>query len=158
MDKVSNHLFLHSLTSESNTTVVMKKILSTNYSTTAFNFSMLLLRVSTGLWIMVKHGLDKLQNFATIQPHFYNFLGIGSSLSLAIAIFAELFCAMLVVLGLFTRLAVIPIIIMILVAAFRAKAAQPFMNKELDFLYLVPFIVLLFCGAGRVSVDGMMSR
>src|SRR3954468_7104859 len=113
----------------------MKKILSTNYSAAAFNFSMLLLRVSTGLWIMIKHGLDKLQNFSTIEPHFYNFLGIGSNLSLALAIFAELFCGMLVVLGLFTRLAVIPIIIMLLVAAFNAKATQPLMNKELDFLY-----------------------
>jgi|SRR3954463_10074424 putative oxidoreductase len=136
----------------------MKKILSTNYSAAAFNFSMLLLRVSTGLWIMIKHGLDKLQNFSTIQPHFYNFLGLGSSLSLALVIFAELFCGMLVVLGLFTRLAVIPIIIMLLVAAFNAKATQPLMNKELDFLYLIPFVVLLFCGAGRVSVDGMMSK
>jgi putative oxidoreductase len=136
----------------------MKKFLSTNYSAAAFNFSMLLLRVSTGLWIMIKHGLDKLQNFSTIEPHFYNFLGIGSNLSLALAIFAELFCGMLVVLGLFTRLAVIPIIIMLLVAAFNAKATQPLMNKELDFLYLIPFAVLLFCGAGRVSVDGMMSK
>jgi len=136
----------------------MKKFLSTNYSAAAFNFSMLLLRVSTGLWIMIKHGLDKLQNFSTIQPHFYNFLGIGSSFSLALVIFAELFCAMLVVLGLFTRLAVIPIIIMLIIAAFSAKATQPLMNKELDFLYLIPFVVLLFCGAGRVSVDGMMSK
>ncbi len=136
----------------------MKKFFSTNYSAAAFNFSMLLLRVSTGLWIMIKHGLDKLQNFSAIQPHFYNFLGIGTSFSLALVIFAELFCAMLVVLGLFTRLAVIPIIIMLIVAAFSAKATQPLMNKELDFLYLVPFVVLLFCGAGRVSVDGMMSK
>jgi putative oxidoreductase len=136
----------------------MKKFLSTNYSAAAFNFAMLLLRVNTGLWIMIKHGLDKLQNFSTIQPRFYNFLGLGSNISLALAIFAELFCGMLVVLGLFTRLAVIPIIIMLVVAAFSAKAAQPLMNKELDFLYLVPFVVMLFCGAGRVSVDGMMSK
>ena len=136
----------------------MKKFLSTNYSAVAFNFSMLLLRVSTGLWIMIKHGLDKLQNFSTYQTHFYNFINIGSNFSLALAIFAELFCAMLVVLGLFTRLAVIPIIIMLLVAAFEAKAGQPLAHKELDFLYLIPFVVLLFCGAGRVSVDGMMSK
>ena len=136
----------------------MKKFLSTNYSAVAFNFSMLLLRVSTGLWIMIKHGLDKLQNFSTYQTHFYNFINIGSNFSLALAIFAELFCAMLVVLGLFTRLAVIPIIIMLLVAAFEAKAGQPLAHKELDFLYLIPFVVLLFCGAGRVSVYGMMSK
>ena len=136
----------------------MKKFFSTNHSAAAFNFSMLLLRVSTGLWLLIKHGLEKLQNFSTMQSHFYNFLGVGSSVTLMVAIFVEVFCSMLVILGLFTRLAVIPIIIMLTVAAFSAKATQPLMNKELDFLYLVPFIVLLFCGAGRVSVDGMMNK
>ena len=75
-----------------------------------------------------------------------------------LVIFIEVFCSMLVILGLFTRLAVIPIIIEILVATFSVKAAQPLINKELDFLYLVPFVVLLFCGPGRVSVDGMIGK
>ncbi|HEY6977794.1 MAG TPA: DoxX family protein [Chitinophagaceae bacterium] len=136
----------------------MKKLLSTNYGAAAFNFSMLILRVNTGLWIIAKHGLDKLRHFSTIQPHFYNFMGIGSNISLMLAIFAELFCGALVVLGLFTRLSVIPIIIMLIVAVFGARAAHPLLNKELDFLYLIPFVVLLFCGPGRISVDGLINR
>ena len=47
---------------------------------------------------------------------------------------------------------------MLIVAIFGAKGAQPLLNKELEFLYLIPFIVLLFCGPGRVSVDGMISK
>src|SRR5262245_9925508 len=133
----------------------MKKLLSTNYGAAAFNFSMLILRVNTGLWIIAKHGLDKIRHFANIEPRFYNFMGLGSSLSIMLAIFAELVCATLVVLGLFTRLSVIPIIVMLFVAAFGAKASQPLLNKELDFLYLIPFVVLLFCGPGRISVDGL---
>jgi putative oxidoreductase len=124
----------------------MKKLLSTKYSSAAFNLSMLILRLSAGLWLITKHGLDKLQNFSTIQTHFYNFMGIGSKLSLMLAIFAELFCSTLVVLGLFTRLAVIPIIFMLIVAVFGAKAAQPLLNKELDFLYLIPFVGYFFAG------------
>jgi putative oxidoreductase len=136
----------------------MKKFLSANYSDGVFNFSMLILRAGTGFWLFAKHGLDKLQNFSTIRLHFYNFMGIGSNASLILVIFAELFCSSLVVLGLFTRLAVIPIIFMLLVAIFGAKAAQPFLNKELDFLYLIPFIVLLFCGPGRISIDWSINR
>jgi len=136
----------------------MKRIFSTNYSAAAFNIAMLILRVSTGLWLIAKHGLDKLQNFSKYEPHFYNFLGIGSQLSLILVIFAETFCALLVVLGLFTRLAVIPIIFMLLVAAFSAKASQPLISKEIDFLYLIPFFVLLIIGPGRISVDGMMGK
>jgi putative oxidoreductase len=136
----------------------MKKLFSVNYGSAAFNFSMLILRVSTGLWLITKHGLDKLQRFSTLRQHFYNFMGIGSNISLILVIFAELICSSLVVLGLLTRIAVIPIIFMLIVAAFWAKAAQPLLNKELDFLYLIPFVVLLFCGPGRISVDGMMKR
>ena len=119
---------------------------------------MLLLRLGAGLLLLIKHGLDKLQNFSTVQTHFYNFMGMGSNVSLILVIFAELFCSMLVILGLFTMLAVVPIIFMLFIAAFSAKATQPFFNKELDFLYVVPFIVLLFCGPGRISVDGMINR
>jgi len=136
----------------------MKKIFSTDYSSAAFNFSILILRVSTGLWLITKHGLVKLHDFSHLQSHFYNFTGIGSNISLILAIFAELFCSSLVVLGLFTRLAVIPIIFMLIVAVFGAKGAQPLLNKELDFLYLIPFVVLLFCGPGRISVDAMINR
>lgn len=137
---------------------MMRRILSTNYSAAAFNVSMLILRVGTGLWLMIKHGLDKLQHFSYMEPRFYNFMGIGSNISLILVIFIELFCSMLVVLGLFTRMAVIPIIFMLCVAAFGAKGGLPLINKELEFLYLLPFSVLLLCGPGRVSVDGMINR
>src|SRR3954470_12429761 len=103
----------------------MKKLFSTDYSSAAFNFSMLILRVSTGSWLITKHGLVKLQDFATLRSHFYNFMGIGSNISLILVIFAELFCSSLVVLGLFTRLAVTPIIFMLIIATFGAKGAQP---------------------------------
>lgn len=136
----------------------MRRMLSTNYSAAAFNLSMLILRVGTGLWLMIKHGLDKLQHFSYFEPRFYNFMGLGSNISLILVIFAELFCGMLVVLGLFTRIAVIPIIFMLCIAAFGAKATQPLINKELEFLYLIPFVVLLLCGPGRVSVDGMINK
>jgi putative oxidoreductase len=136
----------------------MKKLFSTDYSSAAFNFSMLILRVNTGLWLIAKHGLVKLQDFSTIQQRFYNFMGLGSNISLILVIFAELFCSSLVVLGLFTRVAVIPIIFMLIIAAFGAKGAQPLFNKEVDFLFLMPFIVLLFCGPGRISVDAVINR
>ncbi|HEY2726864.1 MAG TPA: DoxX family protein, partial [Parafilimonas sp.] len=88
----------------------MKKILSIKYSAAAFNFSMLFLRVVFGVMLIAKHGYEKLQNFSGMQTKFYNFLGLGSKATLILAIFAEVLCALFVVLGLFTRFAVIPII------------------------------------------------
>lgn len=134
----------------------MKKLLSIQYSAAAFNFSVLLLRVGFGILMIATHGLSKLMEFSTLQNTFYNFMGIGSRFSLVLAIFAELFCSMFLVLGLFTRLSVIPLIITMLVAIFGFNAGQPFIKSEVAILYLTVFVTILFVGPGRISVDGMM--
>lgn len=136
----------------------MKRFLSTKYSANSFNLAMLLLRLATGLLILSYHGLDKLQNFSAMEESFYSFMGLGSKVTLIIAIFAEVFCGLFVILGLFTRLAVIPLIFMLLVTVFSVKADMPFMKTELDFLYLAPFIVLLLCGPGKISIDAMINK
>jgi putative oxidoreductase len=136
----------------------VKKILSIKYSDGAFNFSMLFLRIVFGLLIIVKHGYFKMTNFSTLEPQFYNFLGIGTKLSLTLSIFAEVLCALFIVLGLFTRLAVIPLIITMLVAIFGAQASKPLLESELALLYLGAFVTLLFCGPGKISIDGIINR
>ena len=139
----------------------MKKLASTNYSATAFNVSMFLLRVCFGGILLFKHGMDKLQNFQKYESGFYNFLGMGTKTSLTLAIFAEVFCSLFVIIGLFTRLTVIPLIIMFLVIIFGANSGMPFLNSagsELSVLYLCIFLAILFCGPGKISVDGMMSK
>jgi putative oxidoreductase len=123
-----------------------------------FNFSMLLLRVVFGLLIIIKHGYFKLQNFSTIQNNFYNFLGLGMKTSLVLSIFAEVLCALFVVLGLFTRFAAIPLVITMLVAIFGANTDKPLLESELALLYLGAFSTLLFCGPGKISVDGMINK
>jgi putative oxidoreductase len=134
----------------------MKRLLSIQYSAAAFNFSILLLRLGFGMLLIAKHGLPKLMEFSTLQYKFYNFMGIGSRFSLVLAIFAELFCSMFLVLGLFTRFTVIPLIITMLVAIFGANAGTPLINSEVAVLYLTVFITILFVGPGRISIDGMM--
>jgi putative oxidoreductase len=134
----------------------MKKLLSTQYSDTVFNISMLLMRLAFGIMMIANHGLPKLMEFSTRQYHFYNFVGIGSRFSLVLSLFAELFCSMFLILGLFTRIAAIPLIINMCVAIFGANAHKPLLQSELAVLYLAVFISILFVGPGRVSVDGMV--
>ena len=133
----------------------MKKLLSIKYSASAFNFAILLLRLVFGILIM-NHGYDKLIHFGDKHNTFMNFLGIGSTLSLALVIFAEFFCGLFVILGLFTRLSVIPIIIVLAVAVFKAHHGAVFGDGQPATLYLTAFTVLLFVGPGRVSVDSMI--
>ena len=135
----------------------MKKLLSTKYSASAFNAVILLLRLTTG-FLMMSHGYDKLIHFGTKHNSFMNFLGIGSTLSLSLAIFAEFFCSLFIIMGLFTRFAVIPLIITMCVALFKVHNGNVFGKGELDALFLAGYIVILFVGPGKVSVDTMMGK
>ncbi len=131
---------------------------SIDYSTTAFDLAMLLLRISFGMILLVKHGFMKVMDFTNLQHTFYNFMGFGPKFSLILALFAEIFCSLLVVLGLFTRWACIPIIFTMLVVIYGADASKDFMESEVAIFYFTAFLTLLFCGPGRISVDGMISK
>ena len=85
-------------------------------------------------------------------------IGIGAGLSFHLVLFAEFVCAILLMLGLATRLALIPLIIAMLVAAFVAHADDPFGKKEMALLYLVVFITLLITGPGKYSIDNALGR
>jgi putative oxidoreductase len=135
----------------------MKKLLSTKYSAGAFNTAMLLLRLGAGI-LMMNHGYDKLVHFGSRHNSFMNFLGIGSTFSLTLVIFAEFFCSLFLILGLFTRLATIPLIVAMSVALFKAHNAEIFGKGEVATLYLTCYVVLLLLGPGKVSVDGMTGK
>jgi putative oxidoreductase len=133
----------------------MRRFLSINYSQAAFNIAMLVLRVDAGAMAM-SHGYGKLVHFTEMKSKFMNFIGIGSTLSLILVIFAEFFCSIFLIMGLFSRLVVIPLIISMAVALFKAHNGDVFGDGERAALYLTIFITLLLCGPGKASVDGMM--
>lgn len=132
----------------------MKKLLTTKYSKNGFNLAMLLLRLIMGFLIM-SHGFEKLLHFADKKNSFMNFMGLGSSISLALVIFAEFFCALFLSIGLLTRGVVIPLIITMLVALFKAHNLDFMGDGEMATLYLGGFLTILILGPGKISVDGM---
>lgn len=135
----------------------MRKLFSANYSAGAINAALLVLRLGFGI-LMMAHGYEKLRGFGDMQDKFMNFMGIGSTASLALVVFAEFFCSLFIILGLFTRLATIPLIIATCVMVFMAHKGDVFGDGEIAALYLTGYIVLLFAGPGKVSVDGMIGK
>jgi putative oxidoreductase len=135
----------------------MKKLLSTSYPAWAFNLAMLLLRIGMGV-LMIPHGYDKLVHFAAYKKDFINFLGLGSTVSLGLVVFSEFFCSIFVLIGLFTRFTVIPIIISTSVAVIKAHNLDIFGDGEHGSLFVVGLIVLLLCGPGKASVDGLSGK
>jgi putative oxidoreductase len=136
----------------------MKKLFSTRCSDNAFSFATLVLRVGAGSLMMINHGLDKLMHFAQKAPRFADPFHIGSTTSLSLVVFAEFFCAAFIILGLFTRLAAIPLVIAMGVALMFAHKGDFFGQGESAGLYLVVFFTLLFTGPGKVSLDRFIGK
>ena len=107
---------------------------------------------------MLTHGVPKLQRILTGEMKFGDPLGLGPEVSLVLVVFAEFVCAILVMLGLGTRLATVPLIVTMAVAAFIAHGDDPFSRKELALFYMVVYIVLLLSGSGKYSADRLISR
>ncbi len=117
----------------------------------------LTLRLVLGAF-MLTHGSRKFFSFAEKYETFPDPLGIGSCTSLILATFAEFFCSILVILGLFTRFASLSILTTMLTAGLIFHYADPFSKKELALLYAIGFFYFTIAGSNRYSLDYLLFR
>lgn len=121
----------------------------------------LILRVGFGLYMLLGHGLSKFMNLiegGTIK--FPSILGLPPSVCLALAVFAEFVACILIIVGYKTRLAALPVIITMAIAAFMIHGGDPFFmqkaeggSKEPAMIYLIGFLAIYLLGSGKYSLD-----
>ena len=128
------------------------RLLNSNLSKAPMDLAVLILRIFSGVFIMT-HGVPKVMKIMAGDLGFGDPIGLGSETSLVLVAFAEALCGLLVLIGLATRWATIPLIIAMAVAAFVHHAADPFGGKEKSLLFLLIFVVLLLTGGGKYSLD-----
>lgn len=134
----------------------MNRLLTLSFLPTSPDLALLLLRVWLGTSLLTLHGWGKIANFAERSGRFADPFGIGSQASLTLVVFAEVFCAAFLVLGLWTRFAALACAITMATAytyAHGMKLSGPG-NGELPFIFLAGFLAILIAGPGRFSVDG----
>ena len=135
----------------------MKKIFTTKYNRNLADIWLLISRMSVGA-LMITHGLPKLQLlFSGNEIMFLDPLGLGMTFSLILVVFAEFFASVLIIAGLGTRLATIPLIFTMFVAVFIFHSGHPFAQKELGMLYILIYFNLLVFGGGKYSADRLIS-
>lgn len=117
------------------------------------NVGLALLRVA-GSGMLLTHGIPKIGRLFGEGPiEFANPIGIGPGPSLFLVTFAEVVCAILIMIGYKTRWASVPIIIQMFILSFIVKAGEPFKEIELPLLYAVVFLAIFLMGPGSYSVD-----
>ena len=135
----------------------MKNLNTTGYNKTLLDWALLALRIFVGVG-MLTHGFPKLMMLLSGKIEFINFFGIGEKTSLILAVFAEVLCSLFVLMGLFTRFTVFPLIITMLVAVFVVHNNDPFAKQEMALLYLFHHLLIFVAGPGNISIDRMISR
>lgn len=123
-----------------------------NYSKN-IDIALLMLRIAAG-GFMLSHGIGKFEKLFSGEPILFpDPIGVGATASLALVVFAEVFCSIFLIFGLAIRFSAIPLIVTMLVAAFIAHAGDGFGKQELPLLYTVIYIVLAISGSGKIAVD-----
>ena len=136
----------------------MKRTFNTDLPGNWGHLALLLFRILVAC-LLLTHGIPKLQRlFSGEEIQFANPYGLGVTVSFVLVVFAEVVCSLLIILGLATRLATIPIMIAMATAAFIAHADDPFGVKEKPLLFLVCFAFLFMVGAGKHSIDHSLQR
>jgi putative oxidoreductase len=103
--------------------------------------------------LMLTHGIPKLMKLLEGNFEFGDPIGLGPTVSLILAVIGEVFAPVLIIVGYKTRLAAIPAAITMAVAVFVVHAADPIGTKEKALLFLIGFVVIAICGAGKYSLD-----
>ncbi|HEA28664.1 MAG TPA: DoxX family protein [Leeuwenhoekiella sp.] len=125
----------------------------TNLNLKATDAALLFFRVIISIMMLV-HGVPKLlQLFGDAEIVFMDPIGLGMTASLALAVFAEFICSILLIIGLGTRLASIPLLITMLVAVLIVHVPDGWARQELPTLYAVCYVLLLITGPGKYSLD-----
>ncbi|RYZ53102.1 MAG: DoxX family protein [Sphingobacteriales bacterium] len=136
----------------------MKKIFHVGKTTNTTDLALLIARAGIAC-LMLTHGIPKLLMLLSGDPiQFPPVLGMSAAQSLALAVLAEVVCSVLLLAGLATRLAAVPLIVTMLVAAFGVHAADPLSVKEPALQYLLAYTVLLVAGGGKYSADYVLGR
>lgn len=121
----------------------------------------LLGRLAVGL-LFVSTGWGKVHDIPKVT-HFFTELGIPAPGFHAVLVsYSELICGSLIVVGLLTRLATVPLIVSMIVAILTAKRADLHGIFDLvgfdEFTYLCVLAMLALIGPGAVSLNRPLAR
>lgn len=116
----------------------------------------LVLRLFFGVLFFI-HGLGKMMNFSELSMTYPSVFGLGSYMTLMVAIFSEFCCSLFLMTGLLFRIMLIPMIVSMAVAFFDIHDAL-LPQGELSLIYLVVFVILYFVGPGRFSIDYLIDQ
>lgn len=129
------------------------------------NMARLFIRLFTGVMFM-QFGIRQIAHFNELAPTFYSLLGMSGETTLLVMILIEIICSLLIILGLFTRFAIIPPFISMVIAEhvimqyYNTVDLTKLFSLQAGYLpimFMGIFIFMMLAGPGKISLDYIIS-
>lgn len=134
-------------------TSLKNKIFSPWYDRLTSNITLLAFRVLVSVSMINTHGMKKLLDFEGTVKHIPDPMGVGGEISAVIAIIANIIAPVFIILGLGTRLAVLPILSVTLTGFLIVHGNDPWAVRDVPLMYSLAYLLIFFMGAGKYSLD-----
>ena len=122
------------------------------------DIGLLFLRVSASVLLLVVHGLPKIEHYrreaAAIEDPFH----LGKKLTIGFAIFAEVVCPLLMIVGFATRLCALPVMAVTAIALLRVHPEWRIDQAQFAWMLLILFGTIAIAGAGRYSLSALVRK
>jgi putative oxidoreductase len=127
-------------------------------SSNSFHLVMLFFRVIVSVQLIVVHGLKKIGVSVAEAELIPNPLHLPEKINQYFAISSNLVFPILIILGLLTRLAILPVLAVTLTGYFIVHWSDPLLTKDIPFMYSLIFLLLFFLGPGKYSIDYFINK
>jgi putative oxidoreductase len=127
--------------------------MQTNLGKKGNDAALLFFRVAIASELIIAHGLKKIGIGVVIAEIVPNPLGLPEAINQAFATSANIIMPLFIVLGLFTRIATLPILAVTVTGYFVVHFNDPLLIKDIPFMYSVSFLLIAITGAGKYSLD-----
>lgn len=110
-------------------------------------------RILVSLSLLFIHGLDKLKHFQAGGDEFPDPFHWGPAVTFYFACFATVFCPLLIMVGMFTRVAAALALSVTLTGLLLVHAHDPLVVKDTPYIYSVALATIFLLGPGKYSLD-----
>jgi putative oxidoreductase len=117
---------------------------------------LLYLRVTGSVLVLLVHGLPKAMHYTSQAAAIEDPLHIGKTLTLCFAIFGEVFCPLLMIAGIGTRVAALPILLITLMALAVVHRDWTLEQGQFAWMLLIIFGTVAIAGAGRYRISALL--
>jgi len=132
---------------------ILKQILSSDLGSSFNDIAFLIFRVLFAVQLFRVHGLKKFRLENGQKEIIPNPLGLPDKMNALVASFADLVVPFLIILGLGTRLAVLPTIGVTAIGYFVVHRKDSLEVRDVPFMYTLSLLLILALGAGKYSLD-----